>query len=155
MGIEIERKFLVRDQSWKIGATGLYYRQGYLSRATGRTIRVRIAGDKCYLTVKGKAQGYSRAEFEYEVPVDDARQLLGLCEGGIVEKYRHRVPFGGLVWELDEFLGDNAGLVVAEIELPAEDTVFPLPPWVGPEVTADPRYANSKLSERPYSTWKS
>lgn len=153
MGIEIERKFLVRDRSWKALAPGVLYRQGYLSRASGRTVRVRLAGDRGYLTIKGKSQGFSRAEFEYEVPAEEAKQMLELCDGGLVEKTRHHIPFGGFVWEVDEFLGDNAGLVVAEIELPAEDTAFPLPPWVGEEVTADPRYANSKLSERPYSTW--
>lgn len=152
MGVEIERKFLVTSDDWRLGARGVDYRQGYLCREKGRTVRVRIAGDQGYLTVKGANRGASRPEFEYPVPLDDARELLGLC-GPLVEKVRYRVPFGGLVWEVDEFRGDNEGLVVAEVELPTEDTVVLLPPWAGAEVTADGRYANSQLSVNPYCRW--
>jgi adenylate cyclase len=154
MGVEIERKFLVKDDSWRVGAVATDFRQGYLSRSPGRTVRVRIAGKIGVLTIKGKSKGFSRPEFEYEIPLDDAIQLLALCEGPAIEKVRHEVSFGGFVWEVDEFRGANAGLVVAEIEVPSEDTAFPLPPWAGTEVTADSRYANSRLSEKPYSTWK-
>jgi len=153
MGVEIERKYLLASPAWRQGAVGVAYRQGYLSREKGRTVRVRVAADQGYLTIKGPTRGATRAEFEYQVPRDDAEAMLGLCEGPLVEKVRYRVEFQGFTWEIDEFTGANAGLVVAEIELPAEDTAFPLPPWVGPEVTQDPRYANSQLSIAPFSTW--
>jgi CYTH domain-containing protein len=153
LGVEIERKFLVKSDDWRQGASGTAYRQGYLCREPGRTVRVRMADGRGFLTVKGPTVGASRPEFEYTVPAEDAAQLLALCEGPLVEKTRYRIPFGGFVWELDEFLGDNRGLVVAEIEIPTEDTAFPLPPWAGSEVTDDPRYANSQLSVHPFSRW--
>ncbi len=153
MAVEIERKFLVKSDLWREGASGEVYRQGYLNREKGRTVRVRLAGGRGYLTIKGVPQGFTRAEFEYEIPSDDAEQLLVLCEGPVIEKLRYRVPFEGFVWEVDEFLGANAGLVVAEIELPSEDTPFVTPPWAGKEVTGDARYSNSQLSVRPFTAW--
>ena len=153
MGIEIERKFLVVGEDWKRGQTPQLLSQGYLNRDKQRTVRVRIAGDEAWLTIKGRSQGATRAEFEYAIPLEDAQQLLALSDGPRVEKYRWRVPQGGLVWEVDEFLGENAGLVVAEIELSSEEQAFDKPAWVGAEVTDDPRYFNSSLSSRPYRSW--
>lgn len=152
MGIEIERKFLVIGDSWRT-APAVFYSQGYLNRDKGRTVRVRIAGEEAFLTIKGISQGARRAEFEYPIPLWDARELLALCEQPLVEKYRRKILHEGFVWEVDEFVGDNLGLVVAEIELPTEDTQFALPDWVGAEVTEDSRYFNSNLSQTPYSTW--
>jgi len=153
MGIEIERKFLVVGEDWKRGGTPQFLSQGYLNRDKQRTVRVRIAGDAAWLTIKGESKGATRAEFEYAVPVADAQQLLALCEGPRVEKNRWRMPHGGLVWEVDEFLGENAGLVVAEVELSSEDQAFDKPAWAGAEVTDDPRYFNSSLAAKPYSSW--
>jgi len=152
MGVEIERKFLVTGEAWR-SAEAVYYCQGYLSRAKERTVRVRIAGDSAFLTIKGAAQGISRVEFEYSIPIADARQLLTLCEQPLIEKTRRKIPFAGFVWEVDEFLGDNLGLVVAEIELPREDAEFVRPDWVGEEVTYDPRYFNANLGRHPFSRW--
>jgi CYTH domain-containing protein len=153
MATEIERKFLVRDTQWRQGA-GVKFSQGYLNRDLERTVRVRIAGEKAHLTIKGVTRGASRAEFEYEIPVADAEQLLRLSDGPIIEKNRHIVVHNGSKWEVDEFLGDNAGLVVAEIELTSPDQPFSRPPWLGIEVTDDARYYNSNLASHPYSTWK-
>lgn len=153
MGIEIERKFLVVGEDWKQGITPQLLSQGYLNRDKQRTVRVRIAGDEAWLTIKGQSQGATRAEFEYAIPLEDARALLALSDGPCVEKYRWRVAHDGLVWEVDEFLGDNAGLVVAEVELSSEDQVFDKPAWVGAEVSHDPRYFNSSLASRPYRSW--
>lgn len=152
MAIEIERKFLVIDDSWR-NAPAVYFCQGYLNRAKERTVRVRVAGENGYLTIKGVSQGAARAEFEYEIPLADAKQLLALCDGPVIEKYRRRIEFGGMTWEVDEFLGANQGLVVAEIELDAEDQVFALPGWVGDEVTGDERYYNSNLARTPFAQW--
>lgn len=152
MAIEIERKFLVSSDGWR-SAPAVYFSQGYLSRAKERTVRVRIAGDEAFLTIKGISSGASRAEFEYAIPLQDARELLGLCEQPLIEKYRRRIPFAGYVWEVDEFLGASEGLVVAEIELPSEDAPFTKPDWVGEEVTSDPRYFNSALSINPWRNW--
>jgi len=153
MGIEIERKFLVIGEDWKSGITPEHLSQGYLNRDKQRTVRVRIAGNEAWLTIKGQSQGATRAEFEYAVPLADAKQLLEMSDGPRVEKYRWRVPHGGLVWEVDEFLGENAGLVVAEVELTSEDQAFDKPAWAGVEVTDDPRYFNSSLASRPFSGW--
>lgn len=152
MAIEIERKFLVVGGDWR-QATAIYYSQGYLNRDKARTVRVRIAGDHAFLTIKGITQGASRAEFEYPVPVADAKALLTLCEQPLIEKYRRKISYEGFVWEVDEFLGENLGLVVAEIELPSEDTQFAKPEWAGAEVTHDERYYNSNLSKHPFSRW--
>jgi adenylate cyclase len=152
MAIEIERKFLVVGEEWR-SAPAVYFCQGYLNRAKERTVRVRVAGDLGYLTIKGVSEGASRAEFEYEIPLADAKQLLALCDGPVIEKYRRKVEVAGKTWEVDEFLGANAGLVVAEIELEAEDQAFELPVWVGEEVTGDDRYYNSTLTKRPFNQW--
>lgn len=152
MAVEIERKFLVQGDSWR-EAPAVYYSQGYLSRAKERTVRVRIAGEEAFLTIKGISAGASRAEFEYPIPLWDARELLALCEQPLIEKYRRKILYEGFVWEVDEFLGENQGLVVAEIELPAEDTQFEKPEWAGREVTEDSRYFNSNLSLNPYTHW--
>lgn len=154
MATEIERKFLLASDAWRAGATGTEYRQGYLSRDPARTVRVRIAGEQGWLTIKGRNEGISRAEFEYAIPLTDAQQLLVLCEGPLIEKRRYRVEYAGFVWEIDEFFGQNSGLVVAEIELPSADAAFELPPWLGAEVSGDARYYNSSLSKTPYSEWQ-
>ncbi|HSX52308.1 MAG TPA: CYTH domain-containing protein [Cellvibrio sp.] len=152
MGIEIERKFLVLGDEWR-AAPAVYFSQGYLNRDKARTVRVRIAGSEAFLTVKGQSVGATRAEFEYPIPLWDARELLALCEQPLIEKNRRKILHEGFVWEVDEFLGENLGLVVAEIELPTEVTVFALPAWAGAEVTSDERYFNSNLSRNPFSHW--
>lgn len=152
MGVEIERKFLVQGHGWKTSA-GVLYRQGYLNRDKNRTVRVRIAGDAAFLTVKGVSVGATRAEFEYAIPPADAQELLALCDGPLVEKTRHLVRVGDTLWEVDEFAGANAGLVVAEVELMAEDQPFARPDWLGEEVTHDARYFNSNLASHPFSRW--
>ncbi|MDZ7753626.1 MAG: CYTH domain-containing protein [Gammaproteobacteria bacterium] len=153
MSKEIERKFLVIEDSWRTNE-GIPYRQGYLSTDRHRTVRVRIAGSDAWLTVKGITRGATRAEYEYPIPVDDAREMLDtLCHQPLVEKTRYRVDFGGLTWEVDEFEGANAGLVVAEVELEREDQPFERPPWLGQEVTHDPKYFNANLVEKPYTRW--
>ena len=129
------------------------YRQGYLSTVKERTVRVRTVDDRGYLTVKGLTVGATRREFEYDIPADDAAVLLELCEQPLVEKVRYRIPSGGLTWEVDEFEGANQGLVVAECELASEDQRIELPPWIGEEVTGDPRYFNSNLIAHPFSKW--
>jgi CYTH domain-containing protein len=151
---EIERKFLVASDAWRSGAVGQPYRQGYLSTDPDRTVRVRMAGDAGYLTVKGRTEGAARAEYEYPVPREHAEEMLDrLALRPLIEKTRYLIPFGGLIWEVDEFSGDNAGLVLAEVELADERQAVALPPWVGREVTGDPRYANASLVARPYRTW--
>lgn len=155
MATEIERKFLVRDQSVLVGSVGIRYQQGYLSTDPERTVRVRRAGDHAFLTIKGISRGAARAEFEYEIPVADARDLLTLCPGSGIAKTRHRLDHGGRTWEIDVFEGDNAGLVVAEVEIPSEDAVVAIPDWAGDEVTADPRYYNANLTDHPFSEWGS
>lgn len=154
MGIEIERKFLTSSDDWRGVVEGVDYRQGYLSTLKERTVRVRTVGEQGYLTIKGVSIGASRAEYEYEIPVDDAHELLDeLCERPLIEKRRHRIPFAGLIWEVDEFFGENHRLVLAEVELASEDQPFEIPPWIGEEVTGDPRYFNSNLVAHPFSTW--
>lgn len=153
MGIEIERKFLVVGSDWKPEA-GVRMCQGYLNRDKARTVRVRVAGDAAFLTVKGISRGATRAEFEYAIPLADAQQLLALCDGPLIEKTRYVIPYQGTTWEVDEFLGDNAGLVVAEVELQSEDQPFARPPWLGAEVTQDARYFNSSLASVPYCQWR-
>lgn len=152
MGIEIERKFLVEGDDWRI-VPGVRQCQGYLNRHAQRTVRVRLEGDRAVLTVKGHTEGASRAEFEYEIPVVDGEQLLRLCEQPVIDKIRRVIVHDGDTWEVDEFLGENAGLVVAEIELTSEGQAFSRPPWLGAEVTHDARYFNSRLSSHPYSGW--
>lgn len=154
MPLEIERKFLLRSDAWKSLTTrATPLRQGYLSADKQRTVRVRIAGEVGYLTVKGPSVGAVRPEFEYAVPVADALAMLELCLPPVIEKTRYLVPFGDHVWEVDVFAGANEGLIVAEIELKAENEAFLLPDWVGEEVTADVRYFNSALGRNPFTTW--
>ncbi|HWJ93470.1 MAG TPA: CYTH domain-containing protein [Telluria sp.] len=155
MGVEIERKFLLVGDAWRVLGTPSLMRQGYLSSDPARTVRVRIEGGRGTLTIKGKSEGATRAEFEYAIPVDEAAQLLDhLCERPLIEKYRRRIEVDGHTWEVDEFLGENAGLVVAEVELASEQEAFTKPGWAGAEVTGDPRYYNSSLIRFPYSQWK-
>jgi len=155
MGVEIERKFLVVGSAWRTLGQATLLRQGYLSTDPERTVRVRIEGEAARLTVKGKNRGATRGEWEYPIPVPDAAELLDtLCQQPLVEKIRHRIAVGGHAWEVDEFLGANAGLVVAEIELASEDEAFDKPGWIGQEVTHDHRYFNSNLIRHPYSAWK-
>jgi adenylate cyclase len=154
MGREIERKFLVRSSSWTREATSARpLRQGYLAIDDGSNVRVRTDGQRACLTIKGRGEGITRPEFEYDIPVDDAAALFALCRGRLVEKTRHLVHAGALCWEIDEFTGDTEGLVVAEIELPDEDTPVPQPVWLGEEVTADPRYLNANLAVHPFARW--
>jgi adenylate cyclase len=154
MGKEIERKFLVTGEAWRKGEVS-DYRQGYLSIDKQRTVRIRVAGDVAHLTVKGITEGATRAEYEYPIPVADAKSMLEtLCLRPLIEKRRYRIRHGGMTWEIDEFLGENAGLVVAEIELETVQQPFDKPSWVGEEVTSDPRYYNANLVTRPYTTWE-
>ena len=155
MGKEIERKFLVIGEAWRGLAQGTLYRQGYLNSAKERTVRVRTVGDKAVLTIKGLTVGASRVEYEYEIPFEDGNFLLdNLAEKPIIEKKRYRIPQGKFVWEIDEFFGENQGLIVAEIELESEDEAFDRPEWAGQEVTGDPRYFNSNLIRHPYTRWQ-
>ena len=154
MGTEIERKFLLQGDAWRSLATGMRYRQGYLSRAKERTVRIRTAGDAAFLTIKGLAAGATRAEYEYAIPLEDGNEMLDtLAEQPLIEKVRYTIAYGNAVWEIDEFLGENQGLVVAEVELSSEDQPFDRPEWLGEEVTGDPRYYNSSLVAHPYSRW--
>jgi CYTH domain-containing protein len=154
MGIEIERKFLVIANDYRTFSPGVRYRQGYLSTAKERVVRVRTVGQQAFLTIKGINVGAVRPEFEYEIPRQDAEQILeNICEKPILDKIRYRVKHSGFIWEVDEFLGDNAGLVIAEIELADENQSFIKPDWVGAEVTGDPRYFNSNLIKNPYKSW--
>ncbi|HEY2399446.1 MAG TPA: CYTH domain-containing protein [Steroidobacteraceae bacterium] len=153
MASEIERKFLVQGDGWRAGARQRLC-QCYLNRDKERTVRVRIAGDQAFLTIKGVTRGATRAEFEYAIPMQDAEQLLELSDGPILEKNRYVLVHEGSRWEVDEFLGDNAGLVIAEIELESEDQPFSRPPWLGQEVTGDSRYYNSNLAGHPYGEWR-
>lgn len=154
MPVEIERKFLVSGNTWKQSAEGILFRQGYLSTDKQRTVRVRIAGTQGFMTVKGLTVGISRAEFEYPIPIEDARTMLdSLCLAPLIEKWRYTVIDHGVQWEIDEFLGENAGLVIAEVELERDDQQVALPGWVGQEVSGDPRYFNANLIAHPYRTW--
>jgi adenylate cyclase len=154
MGVEIERKFLVGSDAWRphVGA-GQHLRQGYLSADADATVRVRTDGTGGWITIKGRTDGIRRAEFEYAIAPGDAEELMALCGEHVVDKIRYRIPQGARVWEIDEFLGSNAGLITAEIELSAPDEGFDRPEWLGPEVSHDPRYANSNLALRPFGSW--
>jgi adenylate cyclase len=155
VGIEIERKFLLVGEDWRALGQPVLLRQGYLNTDPARTVRVRIEGQGACLTIKSKNVGAARGEWEYPIPVQEASELLDrLCERPLIEKYRRRIAFQGHTWEVDEFLGENAGLAVAEIELGAEDEAFARPGWIGTEVTGDPRYYNSSLIRLPFSQWK-
>lgn len=157
MGNEIERKFLVKPGTdvEKLGKT-IRITQGYLSSVKERTVRVRIKGDKGFLTIKGigNDSGATRYEFEKEIAVSDVEDLLKICEPGVIDKTRTNVPVGGHVFEIDRFFGDNEGLIVAEVELASEDEDFQKPPWLGQEVTGDVKYYNSMLMKKPFKTWE-
>ncbi|MBT3251142.1 MAG: CYTH domain-containing protein [Candidatus Marinimicrobia bacterium] len=154
MKTEIERKFLVINNKYKELAEGTFYHQGYLNWQKERIVRVRKINDKGFLTVKGITMGATRLEYEYEIPVNDANDLLNeICEKPTIRKYRFKIPFAGLIWEVDEFLDDNRGLIVAEIELEYEKQTFNKPDWIGDEVTYDHRYFNSNLIKNPINTW--
>ncbi len=156
MNIEIERKYRVTDTSYRAQATRCTcYRQGYLSATPAATVRIRIAGDRAFITVKGTTTGCSRQEYEYPIPVADAARMLdSLCQSGLIEKRRYLYPYAGHTWEIDEFMGDNEGLIVAEVELQSESEAVQLPPFIGREVTGDPRYYNSCLAQNPYKNWE-
>ncbi len=153
MSVEIERKFLVNGNGWRQLGQGTLYRQGYVPTTHG-TVRVRIAGDQGYLTLKTPTVGLSRREFEYPIPLADAHELLDLlCDRPLIEKTRYRIPIGQHVWEVDEFAGENQGLILAEVELSHEQEAIALPDWVGQEVSGDRRYFNSYLAQHPFTTW--
>ena len=153
MAVEIERKFRVRDDSWRDGTVGVEIVQGYLSQDPERTVRVRLAGENAWFTVKGCTRGITRVEFEYAIPRVDAQALLELCLPSVIDKTRYRLLYAGHFWEIDVFHGENAGLVIAEIEL-MDETIDPvLPPWLGEEVSSEACYFNSCLAVRPYSQW--
>ncbi len=155
MPTEIERKFLVKNDGWQASANaGTPIKQGYLSTSKERNVRVRQKGEKALLNVKGNTEGISRLEFEYEIALDDALEMLALCEKPLIEKTRFLVAGpDGNTWELDVFEGDNQGLIVAEIELENEEAAFALPDWAGEEVSHDSRYFNANLNTAPYKTW--
>ena len=161
VAIEIERKFRVVGEGWRPHVVkSVRMAQGYINDMAAlrearqnASVRVRIAGDQAFLNLKSRELGRSRQEFDYPVPVADAEALLRLRVGGLIDKVRHYIPQDGLTWEVDEFSGDNAGLVVAELELPAVDTAFARPGWLGREVTEEQRFYNLALAERPYSRW--
>ena len=153
MGQEIERKFLIKDDTWRTD-NGTLIRQGYLHNDIDGNVRVRTKGERAYLTVKSGMKGITRLEFEYEIPLEDANQMLDeLCQKPLIEKIRYEIHMSGFKWEIDEFLEENAGLVVAEIELEGEDQTFPKPDWLEKEVSDDARYLNANLVKNPYSKW--
>jgi adenylate cyclase len=156
MSQEIERKFLVAGDGWRAMAdAGTLWQQGYLLAQAGCTVRVRASAQRGFLTIKGPSKGCARAEYEYEIPIADAEEMLALlCTGHIIEKTRYLIPWGELQWEVDVFHGVNEGLVVAEIELESADQSFTLPDWIGQEVTGDPRYYNAALAQEPYDQWR-
>lgn len=155
MAREIERKFLVKSDAWKNGRQGLYCRQGYLVTGEEVTVRVRILDGEGFLTIKGRTEGIARDEFEYRIPLEDARAMLrSMSSGGIVEKIRYHIEVNGFTWDVDEFLGESSGLVLAEVELEDEDQVPEFPDWLGQEVTGDVRYYNAYLAGNPFSAWK-
>ena len=154
MAKEIERKFLLKSDDWRSLVKGRYYCQGYIPTQGKQTVRARIIGDQGYLTLKGPAQGLSRSEFEYVIPLADAQAILAeLCQQPLIEKHRYRIPIGDVVWEIDEFLGENQGLLLAEVELTDAKQAVELPDWIGEEVTGDPRYYNANLVRHPFKDW--
>ncbi len=156
MGIEIERKFLVNQEIWNKleKLDGEFYRQGYLLTDPTKTIRVRQTSEKGFLTIKGISVGASRAEFEYEIPREEAKELLDQFSVSELSKIRYKILFENKLWEVDEFLGENEGLMVAEIELESEDETFIIPKWIGEEVTGEEKYYNSNLTQLPFKNWK-
>jgi adenylate cyclase len=155
MAIEIERKFLVKGDTWRSLGTGQVYRQGYITTVNSTTVRIRIVGDRGYLTIKGKTDGIARSEFEYLIPVEDAQSMLDtLCDRPLIEKIRYKIQLGNLLWEVDEFLGENQGLIMAEVELDDANKTIELPDWIAKEVSSDRKYYNSNLAKYPYQQWK-
>lgn len=151
---EIERKFLVKGEQWRSLSAGTVYRQGYIATKKGTTVRVRLVGNQGYLTIKGITQGISRAEYEYLIPAAEAQEMLNtLCEPPLIEKTRYKIAIAGLIWEVDEFAGENQGLIVAEVELTDANQIIELPDWIGKEVSDDLRYYNVNLTQHPYSKW--
>jgi CYTH domain-containing protein len=154
MAKEIERKFLVKGGGWRGLDPGQQYRQGYLSTIKERTVRVRTAGPKAFITVKGITLGATRSEYEYEIPFSDASEMLDhLCQRPLIEKTRYRIMIDDVTWEIDEFDGENRGLITAEVELQDENQAISIPEWIGQEVTGDPRYYNANLVAQPFSKW--
>jgi len=155
MAIEIERKFLVDHEKWQAleKPEPMHFRQGYIFSDEKKTIRIRVTDAEAYITIKGSSAGFSRSEFEYTIPAADGVQLLDNFAVSELEKYRFNINYAGKLWEVDEFLGDNQGLLMAEIELDSEDEKFELPPWITTEVTGDKRYYNSFLSVNPFKSW--
>ena len=155
MGKEIERKYLVKQDKWQQIAkpAGQLYRQGYLLTDPNKTIRVRLTSTKGFLTIKGVSVGATRLEYEYEIPMNEARELLDNFSISELSKTRYKIKFENKIWEVDEFLGANAGLIIAEIELNSEDESFDIPSWVDKEVTGDEKYYNSNLTIFPYKDW--
>jgi CYTH domain-containing protein len=154
MAKEIECKFLVTGEEWREKSKGIFYRQGYLSTDVSSSVRIRTVAEKGYLTIKGKTHGAVREEFEYEIPVEDANRLLdNFCKKPLIVKRRYKINFGGLIWEVDEFEGENTGLTIAEVELENENEKIELPDWIGKEVTGDPKYYNVNLVRNPFSKW--
>jgi Uncharacterized protein conserved in bacteria len=154
MAIETERKFLVNGSGWRQGASSMLLKQGYISDDSRVAVRVRIAGNEAFLTIKGAKSGFSRLEYEYAIPVTDADEMLNqLCQRPLIEKTRYTLDHDGIEWIVDEFAGDNEGLIVAEVELESEDQAVALPDWAGDEVTDDPRYLNVNLVKHPYRSW--
>jgi adenylate cyclase len=154
MGREIERKFLVSGDAWRRDAKGTLYRQGYLAASDDCVVRVRMAGQKAYLTIKGRKTGLSCPEYEYPMPVADAAAVLEqICLRPFIEKIRYTLTFKGISWEVDEFKGENEGLVVAEVELAEEDQIIEFPEWIDREVSLDPKYFNMNLIKCPYCRW--
>jgi CYTH domain-containing protein len=152
---EIERKFLVKGNKWRRLAKGIFYRQGYLSTDIERTVRVRLIGEQGFITIKGKTSGATRNEFEYQIPLADAELMLKeLCKRPIIEKERFKITHGDLIWEVDEFWGQNKGLIVAEVELSDENQTIDVPDWIGEEVTTDAKYLNVNLVKAPFNTWR-
>ena len=155
MGKEIEKKFLIANDDWRQLGTGKPYCQGYLNAEKGRTVRVRTISDRGILTIKGPSEGAARLEYEYDIPVDEALEMLDrLCHKPLIEKTRYKIDYAGFTWEVDEFKGENLGLLFAEIELQYEGQEFETPPWIGREVTSDSRYYNANLVKNPFSAWK-
>ena len=154
MAKEIERKFLVKGDSWRKLAEGTVYRQGYIATREKATVRIRLAGNQGYLTIKGPSVKYSRAEFEYTIPIEDAQEMLDtLCDRPLIEKIRYKLEWNNLIWEIDEFDGVNKGLILAEVELTDEKQHIELPDWIDKEVSEDPKYFNSNLVKHPFSQW--
>ncbi len=154
MAVEIERKFLVRDRSWQPDARGETLVQGYLAKGERAAVRVRVKGAQAFLTVKAAVKGTTRSEFDYVVPMDDAETMLrNLCAQPLIEKTRYRLPLAPVTFEIDVFAGANAGLIIAEVELPSADAPFPQPSWLGPDVSDDMRFFNAYLDDKPFTSW--